>query len=1121
MTSSAFSTTSLTATLACPGHFHDYSCALEREILWQGTLFVAATHVCFYGKHFGKTVKVIIDYRDLVLIEREKKMGVFPSSIRLRVTTPESSSLSSVSPSSQGTKDNTSITHGEPRSTTLPGTQATKDYVLTSLISREQAFADIERSWLAHRQFLSVCSTGLPTPQIDSPGGSEKNMAELVDHGDVEGGCGLKSRASSRHFFDRYKIPRTYSVISDEAISSSENLNRLHLRERTSTSFIRSSTPISQELISTWAAAAAVEASTAVTDSRRGSVASIGSSDRQESPSGLVGFFQRRSSLVHTWKKNEGSSGGDSSDSNSDTPQDQSEDVIASSLEVAPVATTSAITPPFVLEDSTLLMAQRQNDTLRSTTPPPTLISPSLTTTKVSRSLSTVQTDATPGSTHGMTKHIRGESSDALLIAPEENGASAQSCNHNLSAFSDKESNRPTPQPVLPSGPVSCECSRHYKNAVVSTVVAVPVELCFEILFSGAGAGLGDKLGCDTHRIKDGSTDILIMPWQHEDQGQVSSGVNGPAWEDQQRKLEYSVSFKVPMLAKTSTACFETQKVIQFRPFAILVHSESRTPNVPYGEHFSTVNQICMTWESEGKTRIKCFTEVKFKRSIMWSSKVEAGSLEGSGGFYKEFIRQFEQLVDSQGEQLLRAYESRNSVSTLVPISTDDEHGPAMATTIRTVGSVEMCPSLTSRSSLESIQDAPGTGEGVFVLVPVQEASHPEALEMSRARSLLSQQFLRNPPSNSIGLPRLSLDSARPSLVGHSPFVAQKSPLSTSSFPAKKKSSLSVFIQPLTPPVYPIVSTAPEGPISGDEKASAPAAAAFGTATTTVRDADSPSSSSVQVSPWADLVRRGVTLFSRSVPPIIDAETSSSEGGHTSRPSPGPGLRSPATLTNGHGSGGRTVDRTGSPRVTFAASTISPTATHTGTRWVESPSRTYLSKGRYTHQQGGQDRQHQPATRGLSRILLGFVILGLAVSALNIWHLFSVVSSMVEVVQLKEDVFQRQVHHAFRGRHPYPSEYSNYYWRPSAWTPSSSLNPAAVQSHQRSRSHSSITSKKSSTPDRPLAPNPAQRAQKHSLEESRLGPLHIQSAILRTEITELFDLLEQARKELHHPHHRL
>ncbi|KAG0268695.1 hypothetical protein BGZ95_002344 [Linnemannia exigua] len=638
LTSSAFSTTSSTTTLACPGHFHDYSCALEREILWQGTLYVAATHVCFYGKHFGKTVKVIIDYRDLILIEREKKMGVFPSSIRLRVAIASSSQSGSAPPNSQDTKgtaigkDSTAVA--------LSGIQTTKDYVLTSLMSREQAFADIEKNWQAHHQFhATTCIGGLLTPQLESPGSSEMNLTGLIDsENGTSTGFGMDGRLRSRGMLNMHKVPRTYSVITDEAFSSSENLNRPHLRERASTSLIRPSTPTSHDTVSSWVAAAALATSGSdlpiqpignpivFSESRRGSVASVGSSDRQEPTSGLIGFLQRRSSLAHKLKRNESEGRGDNlSDSGSDAAQEHGEDVTRLPLDASAVATIVPV-QPFITQDPPLLAAQRQDGSLGSSTPPPTLISPSLTTTKVSRSLSTVQTDAKPGSMHGMTKHTRDEK--------------------------------------LPSGPVACGCSRHYKNAVVSTVVPLPVSLCFEILFSAADAGLGDKLGCDTHRLKDGSTDILIMPWLHDDD--QPQGSNKPDWEDRQRRLEYSVSFKVPMLAKTSTACFEVQKVIQFSPFAILVHSESKTPNVPYGEHFSTVNQICMTWESEGRTRIKCFTEVKFKRSIMWSSKVEAGSLEGSGGFYKEFIRQLEQLVESNRDQLLRSYEARLLATSLI-----------------------------------------------------------------------------------------------------------------------------------------------------------------------------------------------------------------------------------------------------------------------------------------------------------------------------------------------------------------------------------------------------------------------------------------------------------------------
>ncbi|KAF9118391.1 hypothetical protein BGW39_001223 [Mortierella sp. 14UC] len=561
------------------------------------------------------------------------------------------------------------------------------------------------------------------------------------------------------------------------------------------------------------------------------------------------------------------------------------------------------------------------------------------------------------------------------------------------------------------------------------------------------------------------------------------------------------------MLAKTSTACFEVQKVIQFSPYAILVHSESKTPNVPYGEHFSTVNQICMTWESEGRTRIRCFTEVKFKRSIMWSSKVEAGSLEGSGGFYKEFIRQLEQLVESSRDQLLRSYNAKMLESRLIPGPfSGDVHDPAMNSPGCTSGSKESRPLLSTRISFDSTHSATRIGDKVPNPVPVQESTRPGPQEMSRARSLLSQQYLRNPPlSSTTGLPRLSLDSTRPPLVGTSFFVTQKSPLSTSTLPLEKKSALSIFIQSMTPPTYPIVSLAPEEPVR-KAKASPSSSVTTGTTFPVPQEALTSPSLSTPTSSWIDLIRKSIPLLGHSSAATMDNGTLSSSS---------PALGSPIMPTF-ENEGTRALDKIGFPRVTFAVSTLPPSATLSASRSTESS--IYIAKDRSSRQQTrrGSVQQHSP--RRLSKVVLGCVILGLAVSALNIWHLFGVVSSMVEVVQLKENLLQRQLYQPLEAptyrRHlqSYHPEAGN----PNVWRPSSSFtSAAAVQSHSRTASFYSIARKPVTlaTSNKPLVHSP----QKFLPDKALLEPLHIQTAILRTEIIELFDLLEQARKELYHP----
>ncbi|KAG0040920.1 hypothetical protein BGZ82_005471 [Podila clonocystis] len=220
-------------------------------------------------------------------------------------------------------------------------------------------------------------------------------------------------------------------------------------------------------------------------------------------------------------------------------------------------------------------------------------------------------------------------------------------------------------------------------------------------------------------------------------------------WSDERRYLEYSVSFKVPMLAKTSTACFETQQVTEYSDFIILVHSESRTPNVPYGEYFSTVNQICMTWDSPGNTKIQCFTEVKFKKSIMWSGKVEAGSLEGSGGFYKELIRQLAELAHSPRGAALVEMASKLNTKTVAAIEVKQQRGTIASPSASSLSIVSTTATLSKEPAVSpmSITHEPATPvpiQGPISYSTSGAAFTMEPVEMSRAQSLLSQQIPRS-----------------------------------------------------------------------------------------------------------------------------------------------------------------------------------------------------------------------------------------------------------------------------------------------------------------------------------------------------------------------------------------
>ncbi|KAF9366397.1 hypothetical protein BGX34_003354 [Mortierella sp. NVP85] len=1299
-----------TNSIPCPGHFNDFACALEREILWQGTLYVTATHVCFYGRHFGKTVRVMIDYQDLVSVEKEKKMGVFPSSIRVRVRTPPSSAAAS------GGEEDTAPTP-------LP---STKDYVFTSLMSREQAYAIIERNWALSRQVMNsllspimtpgnLSSSGFETPRSDTPDPLERHTTLMFDL-DFEA---RRTRSSGSLRAQRRKSPRTYSVVTDEALSGLKDVDRPALHGRLSSSRLIAVSTMASDTedakdgvngVATDSSAiagsssdvdsgpdsgsssdvnAGADAETVVdgntaeeatpkvkdslltpssssSESQKDYVTNAVSSEKQQEATGFRSFIQSRTSQFKRVMSSDGNGSIDHLSPNilEYRQQDVTTTLVPELAYPSPVA-SSPISIYVSRSTSSDRSGSSNNNgssnhlnnnhssssisgnsrTGGSSTPPPILISPSMTTTKVSHSSSTVQSVAEPGTCRNMSLHLRKESREALLESTRADLRAKSKARAKAAALSKAKAKA---RRVTPGGPVACNCQRHYKNAVTSTVIPLPLNLCFELLFSGKGVGEGDKLTCDTHRFKDGSTEIKITPWQRGERLAKSTTIDGnAAWEDQKRNLEYSVTFKVPMLAKASTQCLEVQQVVQYNDSLILVHSESRTPNVPYGEQFTTVSQVCMTWESPMRTKIKCFMEVKFKKSIMLASRVESGALEGSGGYLKELIKQLQDLTEAQGPQLIRAWESNNQVedSSAVDYDTDDsdEDGDTdsdsntepelepdsddkASTTESTTGAngVIKATGVASHDGVSHTTASTRQGSANSLLSVTRR---PVATEMSRAQSLLSQQFLRSAPPTiatdtvRAGAPaRLSLDSARPENVG----VSTRDPL-TPLLPSERKSALAMLWENFTPPIITVAAAAlafneSKGSLTSASTEVATKGAVLkedvtlpSTTTTsmTTTTATTTIATNIPIAPtavtaaapavavgassspvWGEFVRRGLTFFGKAAGQDGNPSTLGKTGHSATRKDrSNDDTSSLSSVSTSSDSYDDSVSRPDGVRVKFAlpagsrrshsksvddgrkggkhgrsngSSSVRSTASvpSLGSTFREQGQR---SNGRHLGSQSEDQDLTKTQSSGplspqrnngrpwvLSRIVFAFLILGMVITALNVWHLLSVVSSVVEVVEQRNDfssnsrlhaqLFLRQQHQhraysssfsslyqqypsqryleaweRYRQQRHYRDPYY-YYQQQQAWENDEDYK-SLYQYHPDPEDHDSsaqhVEEPPASTPVSVSTSDLPSSAQPNApWEEEVEKEGHAQKVQLKAQIEELLAMLEHAREEL-------
>ena len=66
----------------------DYACALQKDILQQGRLYVSHEHVCFHANIFGFETKIAVRWENVQALTREKTVLLFPNAMQITVVSP-------------------------------------------------------------------------------------------------------------------------------------------------------------------------------------------------------------------------------------------------------------------------------------------------------------------------------------------------------------------------------------------------------------------------------------------------------------------------------------------------------------------------------------------------------------------------------------------------------------------------------------------------------------------------------------------------------------------------------------------------------------------------------------------------------------------------------------------------------------------------------------------------------------------------------------------------------------------------------------------------------------------------------------------------------------------------
>ncbi|KAF9927336.1 hypothetical protein BGZ67_007555 [Mortierella alpina] len=416
------------------------------------------------------------------------------------------------------------------------------------------------------------------------------------------------------------------------------------------------------------------------------------------------------------------------------------------------------------------------------------------------------------------------------------------------------------------------------------------------------------------------------------------------------------------------------------------------------GGHFiSLLSQICLSWNSPGYTRIKCFTEVEYTRAPSWVSAYEADLLEPIDLFYKELIRRLVESIDKR--------DTPNSWSATTPTASTP-------------------PSATGPVSQQAIPPTYST-----------KTSQPQdPRDPSPALSLLSQQLRKHPPAQ-FKSSRASMESVRPTAAS----VEQPNDSHALTVPiARRNKAAALIIQAMFP-----ASIAPTKNMAIiSEQAAAKNSSRVG-------DLVAKSDATAAIL-WTGLLKKGMSVFKTAMNrtakvPFVTSDSEAVSMDHASKSAFVLSIRS-----------SRVSDKSKSEIVDeeTADSRLSSTAT-------SCCSRARILRSTDGQQSGQQTSRPVPSYNTTLRIIFVIFAVGMAISAMNVWHLYSAVSSVVDMLQLNHG--------------------------------SIGLNDAAYEQHLVGIQYDTY------------------RKQQHHYHEV-LAPIQMQKELLRTEITELMLILDSARR---------
>ncbi|KAJ1651211.1 hypothetical protein IWQ61_008172 [Dispira simplex] len=607
----------------------DYGCALQRDILVQGRMYITESYVCFHANIFGWITHLVLQFSEIVSIEKRMTALIIPNAIQLNTL------------------------HAR--------------YFFASFIYRDAAYSQLVDLWARqhpgyHVGAMSTSSavmTARTSGEVDKPTESDTKSMTSPDSNE-RSASSAKSQFSSGESYSSYdsdwsagsSCTEDYTDVESDGTeehSKVSHAERTPRAEETTVTATPADNRPSQELLPGGIWPTPLSATLRLAQTLQSLVQRTDDTRElkkpEDSPSLQVPDKPTPSTspMYNNMSKSEAALG--MSDLAADTQSSKEADV--------------GVLPELRRSNSAWQTPQSNNGSPTEDTPETTPGQRKSVHRPIGYGASSV---ANVHTTHVMTGSNR---SAMLTTSTGQEQASPSNSPPNQTTPPENDKVHPTPpesSTPKPSSPTQCPClpaNDHYDTLALDETYNCYLPVLYKLLFNGdvpdellptALAG-GDAQIQFSQFMSDymtseaqGNRDLTMSAWR------AMSGM--PPYTTstvyqcgiENRNIRYIRPINAPIGPKSATC--DTTDICLYKNFsqAVVIDTTTFTPDVPSGSCFHTKARVCLMHAGDYKSRIIATHKVVWTKSSWIKGPVEKGSLEGNNQYFQglnDWLRRF------------------------------------------------------------------------------------------------------------------------------------------------------------------------------------------------------------------------------------------------------------------------------------------------------------------------------------------------------------------------------------------------------------------------------------------------------------------------------------------------